>query len=86
MATNEVSRNRPEVLFSLRINQCRVILKRVWRRVRLVLLEDVHRSGRSWISVDGLRRQSPPGMLTVPTSTGKKENGHLSCALTLPLQ
>ena len=39
------------------------------KRVRLILLEELPRCGRSLIKVDGLRRRSPPEDLTVPSST-----------------
>ena len=45
----------------------------VVKRVRLILLEELHssrRSGRFRIKVDGLRRRSLPEILTVPSATG----------------
>ena len=74
MAINEISCNRPEVIFSFRIIPCWVILKWCWTREsawfsskNFLFLS----SERSRIKVNFLRRCSHPKILTVPSATEK---------------
>ena len=70
MATNEISRNRPEIMSGFRISQRWVILKRVWRR------ESVWFSSKKFMFLSSIWTNldwggcSQPEIFTVPSATG----------------
>ena len=72
MAAHEISRNRPEIIFSFRIIHRWVILMWGWRRESAWFSS----SGRSRMKVDVLRRWSPPETLAVPSATGNFKLSH----------
>ena len=72
MTINEISRNRSEMIFGFRIIPWWVVWEFVFFSSKNSLFFSSARDD-PLIKVDGLWRRSPPGVLTVPSATGKRK-------------